>query len=133
MKTISKLSLIVLVAMTTINTYAINGDFLLNVMNGNGKEIRFAVNEIHRANVTITDKFHNIIFNEVVTGTNGIIKTYSLEEFPEGTYFLEVETNSKKVTHEIVVSKEVSTLSRKSVAEVIKADLKLKKQNLATN
>ena len=117
MKTILKLSLVVLVAMTTMSTYAINGDFSLRVMSGNGKEISFAVNQIQKLNVTITDKFHNVIYSEVATGKDGILKTYSLEEFPEGTYFLEVETNSKKVIHEIVVTREVSTLSKKSVNE----------------
>jgi len=128
MKTILKLSLVVLVAMTTMNTYAINGDFLLNVKKGNGKEISFAINQLERANVIITDKFHNTIYSETVTGKGGIFKTYSLEEFPEGTYFLEVVTNSKKVTHEIIVTREVSTLSRKSID-----DLKMKNENVATN
>jgi hypothetical protein len=123
MKTILKFSLAVLVAMTTITTYAINGDILLNVKKVNGKEISFAINQLQRANVTITDRFHNIIYSEIVTGKGGIFKTYSLEEFPEGTYFLEVETNSKKVTHEIVVTKSASTLSRKSIQD----------QNIASN
>jgi exopolysaccharide biosynthesis predicted pyruvyltransferase EpsI len=117
MKTILKLSLVVLVAMTTMSTYAINGDILLNVKKGNGKEISFAINQLQRAHVTITDKSHNIIFSETVTGKEGIFKTYSLEEFPEGTYFLEIVTNSKKATHEIVVTKAASTLSRKSIED----------------
>jgi hypothetical protein len=133
MKTILKLSLAVLVGLTSINAFAINGDFLLNVKNGANNEISFSVNEIQKANITITDKFHNVIYTEVATGKGGILKTYSLEEFPEGVYFLEVETNSKKVTHEIVVSKEKSILSRKSVAEVQKTDLKMKNQNVVTN
>jgi hypothetical protein len=128
MKTILKLSLVVLVAMTTVSTYAINGDFLLNVKSVNGKEISFAINQLQKANVTITDKYHTVIFSEVATGKEGILKTYSLEEFPEGTYFLEVETNSKKVIHEIVVTREVSTLSRKSIA-----DLNIKNENVAAN
>jgi hypothetical protein len=116
MKTILKLSLVVLVAMTTMNTYAIDGsDFAIKVMSGNGKEISFAVNQIQKANITITDKLHNVIYSEIATGKEGILKTYNLEEFPEGTYFLEVETNSKKVTHKIVVTREDSTLSTKSV------------------
>jgi hypothetical protein len=123
MKTILKLSLVVLVAMTTMSTYAINGDILLNVKKGNGKEISFAINQLQRANVSITDKFHNIIYSETVTGKKGILKTYSLEEFPEGTYFLEIVTNSKKVVHEIVVTKEESTLSRRSIED----------QNIAAN
>ena len=132
MKTILKLSLIVIVALTSINTYAINDDFLLNVKNGAGKEISFSVNEIQQANVTIYDKFHNVIYSEVATGKGGILKTYSLEEFPEGVYFLEVETNLKKVTHEIVVTNEGSSLSRKAVAEVYKSTLKIKNENIAT-
>jgi len=132
MKTILKLSLVVLVAMTTMSTFAINGDFLLNVKKGTGKEISFSVNEIQKANVTIYDNFHNVIYAEVVTGKGGIVRTYSLEDFPNGVYFLEVETNSKKVTHEIVVSNEASTLSRKSVAEVYNTDLKVKNLNVAT-
>ncbi|OOG74959.1 secretion protein, partial [Flavobacterium sp. A45] len=51
--------------------------------------------------------------------------------FPDGVYFLEVETSQKKVIHEIVISNKVSSLSRKSVAEVYKGDLKMKSQNVA--
>ena len=132
MKTILKLSLVVLVAMTTMNTYAIDGDFLLNVKKGTGKEISFSVNEIQQANVTIYDKLHNEIYSEVAIGKAGIMKTYSLEEFPDGVYYLEVETNLKKVTHEIVISKDVPSLSRKSIAEVYKGNLKMKNQNVVT-
>ncbi|PKB17257.1 DUF3244 domain-containing protein [Flavobacterium sp. 5] len=132
MKTILKFSLVVLVAMTTMSTYAINGDFLLNVKKGEGKEISFSVNEIQKATVTIYDESHNVIYNETVTGKGGITRVYSLEEFPEGVYFLEVETNLKKVTHEIVVANTATTLSRKAIAEVYKGDLKIKNENVAT-
>jgi len=132
MKTILKFSLVLLMAMTTISTYAIDGDFLLNVKKGEGKEISFSVNEIQKAHVVIYDKDHNEIYSETATGKGGILRTYSLEEFPEGVYYLEVETNLKKVTHEIVVSNEASILSRRSLAEVYKGDLKMKNQNLAT-
>ena len=132
MKTILKFSLAILVAMTTMSTYAYDGDFLLNVKKGTGKEIIFLVNEIQKANITIYDKNHNVIYSERATGKKGIIKTYSLEEFPNGVYFLEVETNLKKVTHEIIVSDETSTMSRKALAEVYKGDLKIKNETVAT-
>ena len=131
MKTILKFSLVVLVALFSLNTYAINDDFLLNVKKGEGKEICFSVNQIQKANVTIYDKFHNVIYNETIKGKDGILRTYSLEEFPDGVYFLEVETSLKKVTHEIVVDSGGTTLSRKSIAEVYKGDLKIKNQNVA--
>jgi hypothetical protein len=118
--------------MSTVGASAINGDFLINVKKGTGKEIIFLVNEIQKAKITIYDEYYNTIYSETATGKDGIVKAYSLEEFPEGVYFLEVETGLKKVTHEIVVSNGTSTLSRKSVAEVYKGDLKMKNENVAT-
>jgi len=120
MKTILKLSLIILIAMTSMATYASddNSNLFINVKNGSGKEIRFAINKVQKANVTIKDEFDNVIYTEVVTGKEGILKTYSLEEFPEGTYYLEIVSNSKKAIHEIVVSKNTSTLSKKSVTNL---------------
>lgn len=132
MKTILKFSLVILITMTSLSTYAINDDFLLNVKNGEGKKITFLVNDIQKANVTIYDQSHNVIYSEVLTGKNGIVRTYSLEEFPDGVYFLEVETKLKKVTHEIMITDEATILSRKSVAEVYKGDLKMRTQNVAS-
>ena len=132
MKTILKFSLAILAVMIATGAHAIGGDFLVNVKKGTGKEILFSVNEIQKATVTIYDEHHNVIYSETATGKNGIVKAYSLEEFPQGVYFLEVETKLKKVTHEIIVSKDESVLSRKSVAEVYKGDLKIKNENVAT-
>ncbi|WP_348824241.1 T9SS type A sorting domain-containing protein [Flavobacterium aestuarii] len=132
MKTILKFSLAVLTAMVSLNTYAINDDFLLNVKNAEGKEISFSVNQIQKATVTIYDESHNVIYSETVSGKEGISRAYSLQEFPEGVYFLTVETSLKKVTHEIVVTDAASTLSRKSVAEVYKGGFKMKSDNVAT-
>jgi hypothetical protein len=131
MKTILKLSLVALIIMSSFNMYANNDDFLLSVKKGTPKEISFAVNNIQKANVTIYDKEHNVIYNEIVTGKEGIKRIYSLEGFPEGVYFLEVETNLKKVTHEILVADKEISLSRKSVTEVYKGDLKMKNLNVA--
>ena len=132
MKTILKLGLVVLVALTTVNTYAGNDDFLLNVKSEKRNEISFSVNGIKRANVTIYDKDHNVIYDETLTGKEGLVRTYNLEEFPEGVYYLEVETNLKRVTHEIVVNNVATTLSRRSIAEVYKGSLKMKNENVAS-
>ena len=74
MKTILKFSMAVLVAMATMEAHAINGDFLLNVKKGTGKEIVFLVNEIEKAKVTIYDEHHNVIYSETATGKGGIVK-----------------------------------------------------------
>lgn len=132
MKMILKCNMIILAAMSAINSYAIDGDFLLNVKKGKANQISFSVNEIPKAKVTIYDSEHNEIYSEVVTGNGGISRTYNLDEFPDGVYFLEVKTELKRVTHEILINGLASTLSRKSVAEIYKGGVKSKNQSVAS-
>ncbi|MDR7212103.1 T9SS type A sorting domain-containing protein [Flavobacterium piscis] len=124
MKKMLKLSLVCAVLFTGMSTYAIdgNGDFALHVLKGNGKLVSFALNNVKKASLTIYDKEGNLIYSENASGQNGILRTFSFEEFPEGTYFLEVEDKVKKVKHEIVITNNTSVLSSKAVSSVYKAD-----------
>ncbi|WPO77233.1 DUF3244 domain-containing protein [Flavobacterium sp. KACC 22761] len=123
MKKILKLSLVCAVLFATSNAFAIDGNDLLNVhvLKGNGKVITFALNQVKKANVAIYDKNGELIYSENASGKDGILRTFSLEQFPEGTYYLEVEDSTKKVRHEITVSDETSVLSSKAVSTIYKA------------
>lgn len=129
MKNILKLSLLLVVAMTSVSTYAIDGDFLLNVKKGNGNEISFSLNGLQKVTVFIYDDENNLIYTEKAAGEKGILKTYNLDEFPIGTYYLIVENNLKKVKHEIVISEQKTILTTKAISEIYKPTLK--KQNVA--
>ena len=48
------------------------------------------------------------------------MKTYSLEEFPEGTYYLVVSNGFKKVRYEITVNDEMAQISKDSMAVTYK-------------
>ena len=116
------LSLVCAVLFTGMSTYAIdgNGDFALHVLKGNGKLVTFALNNVKKANLAIYDKEGNLIYSEYATGQNGILRTFSFEEFPEGTYFLEVRDNTKTVKHEIVITNAASILSSKAISTIYK-------------
>jgi uncharacterized protein (UPF0128 family) len=122
MKKILKLSLVCAVLFTGLSTYAINGDegFALHVLKGNGKEVTFALNQTKRAYISIYGKDGSLIYSENAAGKNGILRTFSFEEFPEGTYYLEVEDSEKKVRHEIIVTDEATILSSKAVSSAYK-------------
>ena len=126
MKKILKLSLLLIVAMTSISSYAIDGDFLLHVKKGKGNEIIFSLNEIKKVNISFYDDKDNLIYTENATGEKGILRRYNLDELPVGTYYLVVENNLKKVKHEIIISEEKSILTTKTISEVYKPALKNK-------
>jgi hypothetical protein len=137
MKKILTFSLVFAVLFTGMSSYAIDGndngsnDFNLHVLKNNGKLITFAMNQTKKANLTIYDKDGTVLYTESASGKDGILRTFSLEEFPAGTYFLEVEDNAKKVRHEITITDETSVLSSKAVSSVYKAGFSADKTSVA--
>ncbi len=116
-----KLSLVCAVLLSGISTYAIDGneDFNLHVLK-NGKMITFGLNQTQKAKLAIYDTDGTLLYSENASGKDGILRTFSLQEFPDGTYFLEVQDNAKKVRYEINVNNEIATLSSKAISSVYK-------------
>ena len=133
MKNILKLSLVCAVLFTGMSTYAIDGneDFNLHVLKGNGKLVTFALNQVKKASLTIYDKDGSVLYFENASGKDGILRTFSFEEFPEGTYILEVEDSVKKVRHEITITNDATVLSSKAISSVYKADSSAKSTSVA--
>jgi hypothetical protein len=110
----TKLALVVAVSFTTFLTYAMDGkgDYILNIVTGNGKVVSFTLNTIEKSSFSIYDENNNLLY----TGESGtdkleVSKTISLEGYPAGTYVLELKGNGKVAKHEIkVAAKKVKTV-----------------------
>jgi len=111
MKKIFRLGLVVAVFLTTMSTYSIDGkgDYILYIKTGNGKVISFTLDTLTKSNFSIYDVNHNLLYTgESAVNELEISKTLSLEAYPAGTYYLEVQENDKVVKHEINVSNKKS-------------------------
>ncbi|KIC00086.1 secretion protein [Flavobacterium sp. KMS] len=105
MKKILGLSLVLVIFLTSMSTYAIDGkgDYILNIKTGNGKVVSFTLNGEQKSNFSIIDNESHLIYKGIATNELETSKTLSLEEYPAGTYYLEFQDNAKKVKHEIIV------------------------------
>lgn len=111
MKKIFRLGLVVAVFLTTMSTYSIDGkgDYILYIKTGNGKVISFTLDTLTKSNFSIYDVNHNLLYTgESAVNELEISKTLSLEAYPAGTYYLEVQENDKVVKPEINVSNKKS-------------------------
>lgn len=112
----TKMGLVVAVFLTTIFTYAIDGkgDYILYIKTGNGKVVTFSLNTVEKANFSILDENNTLLYAGVPAADEDnleISKTLSLEAYPAGTYFLQLNENGKVVKHKFTVStKKVKTV-----------------------
>ena len=120
MKKILKFSLVLAIALTAINAHATGVDFLLKVKNEQGKKITFAINEGSKVTLTIYDANDKLINTEELNSKGLISRTYDLNALPEGTYFLEAESELKVAKYEISVVGKIASLSETPISIVYK-------------
>lgn len=120
MKKILKFGLVLVASLTTMNGHASTVDFALDVKNEQGKKVTFAVNTINIMNLSIYDADDKLIHTEAVNSKKDFKRTYDLNDLPEGTYFLEVESDLTISRYEISVAKATATLSANAISEDFK-------------
>lgn len=120
MKKISKFGLMLGVTLLTMNSYAGTLDFTLNVKKEQGKMVTFALNKMDKVDLSIYDAEGKMIHSEKVDSQKIINRTYDLKALPEGTYFLEAESDMKISRYEISVVGDKATLSANAISELYK-------------
>lgn len=121
MKKISKFGLMLGVTLLTMNLYAGTAEFTLDVKKEQGKKmVTFALNKMSKVDLSIYDAEGKLINFEKVDSQKNINRTYDLRALPEGTYFLEAESDMKISRFEISVVGEIATLSANPISEIYK-------------
>lgn len=124
MKKMLKLCLVCVVLLVGTSSYAIDGNknFYLHVLKSEGRHITFGLNNLQKASLAIYEKNGSLLYFENASGKGGILKTFNLEEFPAGTYYLQIEDASQKARYQINVTCSESTLSTEIVSQVYKTN-----------
>ena len=120
MKKISKFSLMLVVTLLTMNMQAGTVDFTLDVKKEQGKMVTFALNQTDKIDLSIYDANDKLIHSENVSSKENVNRTYDLKALPEGTYFLQAESDTKVSRYEISVVGDMASLSGNAVSEVYK-------------
>ncbi|NDP27372.1 MAG: hypothetical protein GZ087_08115 [Flavobacterium sp.] len=120
MKNILKFSLVLVVALTSMNLHASTIDFTLNVKKEQGKMVTFALNMTNKMDLSIYDANDKLIYSEIVDSKKNIDRTYDLKALPEGTYFLQAESEMKISRYKISVVGATATLSENAISEIFK-------------
>lgn len=133
MKKISKFGLMLGVTLLTMNSYAGTLDFTLDVKKEQGKMVTFALDKINKIDLSIYDADGKMIHSEKVDSQKDINRTYDLKALPEGTYFLEAESDTKISRYEISVVGVTATLSANPISEIYKPTFVNKKGLILVN
>ncbi|SHF90049.1 Por secretion system C-terminal sorting domain-containing protein [Flavobacterium fluvii] len=121
MKKISKFGIMLGVTLLTMNLYAGTAEFTLDVKKEQGKKmVTFALNKMNKIDLSIYDAEGKLINFEKVDSQKNINRTYDLRALPEGTYFLEAESDMKISRYEISVVGETASLSANPISEIYK-------------
>jgi len=120
MKNVFKFSLVLGVALLTMNVHASDVDFSLGVKKEKGKKITFAISETKQMDVTIYDSNYVVMHSEKVSTEELVDRTYNLEYLPEGKYYLVAESESKWATYQISIVGETAELFEEPISEEFK-------------
>jgi hypothetical protein len=129
MKNLFKFSLVLGVALLTMNVHASDVDFSLGVKKVEGRTITFAFSETKQMDLTIYDANNVVIYSEKLNSQEFISRTYDLKALPEGVYYLVAESELKLAKYKISVVGENAELSENPISEEFKP-LFMKKDGL---
>lgn len=120
MKNLFKFSLVLVVALLTMNVQASDIDFSLGVKKEKGKVITFVFSETNKLDLSIYDAEGKMIHTENVDSQTFINRTYDLNALPEGIYYLVAESEFKISKYKISVVGTTARLFETPISEEFK-------------
>ncbi|GEC72826.1 hypothetical protein FFL01_23650 [Flavobacterium flevense] len=120
MKKILKISLVTGVVLLAMNVYAVAVNFSFRNEFRQEKMISFGLDDTDQVKISIYDTNEKLIHSESLMVEGKIVRSYDLNNFDEGVYYLVEESNSKIIKYEVLVLDDSATIMTDPIAEVDK-------------
>jgi hypothetical protein len=120
MKKILKISLVLGIVLLAMNVYAVAVNFSLHNKFRQEKMISFELEDKDQIKVSIYDANDKLIHSEYVMVDGKLVRSYDLNNFREGLYYLVEESKTKITKYEVLVVDDSATIMSNPLSEVIK-------------
>ena len=117
MKKILKISLVTGVVLLAMNVYAVAVNFSFRNEFRQEKMISFGLDDTDQVKISIYDTNEKLIHSESLMVEGKIVRSYDLNNFDEGVYYLVEESNSKIIKYEVLVLNDSATIMTDPIAE----------------
>ncbi len=120
MKNLLKLSFLVGFIFISASVSGKNKDFSLSILNVASKTINFEVLTSQNVSLFVYNDKDGELFSEKINKDLNVAKSYNLENFPAGTYYLVAESDYRIERYKISISNEEVLVDKTPVSEVNK-------------
>ena len=117
MKKILKISLVTGVVLLAMNVYAVAVNFSFRNEFRQEKMISFGLDGTDQVEISIYDTNEKLIHSESLMVEGKIVRSYDLNNFDEGVYYLVEESNSKIIKYEVLVLNDSATIMTDPIVE----------------
>ncbi len=118
MKKIFKISLVLGIVLLAMNVYAVAVNFSLHNQFRQEKMISFGLEDEDQISVSIYDADDKLIHTENVLVDGKLVRSYDLNNFKEGVYYLVEESKTKVIKYEVLVLDDSATIMSDPLSEV---------------
>ena len=117
MKKILKISLVLGIVLLAMNVYAVAVNFSLHNKFRQEKMISFGLEDSDQIKVSIYDANDSLIHTENVMVDGKLVRSYDLNNFNEGVYYLVEESKTKVTKYEVLVLDDSATIMSDPLTE----------------
>lgn len=123
MKKILKISLVLGIVLLAMNVYAVAVNFSLHNKFRQEKMVSFGLDGKDQIKISIYDADDKLIHSEKFAVDGKIVRSYDLNNFNDGVYYLVEESKEKITKYEVLVLNDSATIMSDPLSEVVKTAL----------